>query len=69
MEIIKLPVDTKIICECGCEFEFNTNDVEQVGYEILDGTVYSRVVVDCPFCQYRHTLQEKTINHKKGDKQ
>lgn len=61
MKIIKLPVATIIKCDCGCTFEFDTDDIEQIGYEMLNGTTYSRLVVDCPFCKKRHTIQEKMI--------
>ena len=61
MKIIKLPIETKITCECGCEFEFDTDDIEQIGYVLLDGTTYNHLIVDCPFCKQRHTIQEKMI--------
>lgn len=61
MKILKLPVDTKISCECGCEFEFEIDDTQQQGYYTTDGLTYSKIVVDCPFCKQRHIIQEKTF--------
>ena len=60
MKILKLPVDTKISCECGCKFEFDVDDVERHVCLFGDDCVYSRITIDCPFCGSRHTLQEKT---------
>ena len=66
MKVLKLPIDMKINCECGCDFEFDTDDIEQVGYTLMNGTTYSRVVVDCPFCKCRHILHEKIIKREIG---
>lgn len=62
MKIIKLPIETKITCECGCEFEFDYDDIEQDVYWASDGFVYSRDIVKCPFCKHIHVLQEKLHN-------
>lgn len=72
MKILKLPVETTVVCDCGCEFEFDASDLIQHGYFISEGfrggRTHSRLVVDCPFCKISHTIQEKIIDHtKKGD--
>lgn len=59
MKILKMPFETKISCECGCEFEFEANDVDQTGYYMNDGRIYSCLRVICPVCKRQHILQEK----------
>lgn len=61
MKIVKLPVEFKgnrVICECGCVFEFDFNDVE-FGFEIKFDEKQNCIrrfknknepFVECPFC-------------------
>lgn len=64
MKILKLPVETKIACGCGCVFEFDMDDVEQIGcytYADVVNKVHSKLAVDCPFCKHRHIIQDIII--------
>ena len=67
MKILKLPIETRINCDCGCEFEFDMDDIEHQGIVCGELRVYTRAVIDCPFCHKRHTLQEEMIDREKGD--
>ena len=62
MKIIKLPIETKITCECGCEFEFDIDDLEHQVSWTNNELIYSRTIVDCPYCKHRHTLNEESFN-------
>lgn len=65
MKILKLPIDTKIRCECGCEFEFDTDDVIVNSY-YSDCNERKQYYVNCPFCKeecYLETKQEETKHH------
>lgn len=65
MKINKLPFDTTIKCECGCEFEFSIEDIQLYGedYEFpishwnkWERENLERVVV-CPFCRKIHKIK------------
>ena len=57
MIIYKLPVDTQINCECGCMFEFNTDDVMSFTYYENNKEHY-HMAVECPFCKDRHIIHK-----------
>lgn len=51
MKILKLPVDTKISCECGCEFEFEPEDVGVDLFYTESEEANKHYHVTCPFCK------------------
>lgn len=64
MKIIKLKQikDMFIKCECGCEFEFELNDIKKTGdiFHILHN------VVCCPLCRKFHYFEfKKDIDERK----
>ena len=61
MKILKLPVRTGMICDyCGCEFEFDTDDLE-VTEAWSDDRVERIVSVYCPFCRKEHILLKPSV--------
>lgn len=64
MKILELPVPTTIKCECGCDFEFNMDDLN-VREMYTDGYYVKWITVDCPFYHKTYTL--KHIDSRKGD--
>ena len=58
MKILKLPVDTKISCECGCEFEFEPEDVK-VSSMFSNNIQHNFYYIHCPFCKKSHNLNTK----------
>lgn len=61
MKIIKLPFETKIKCNCGCEFEFDTNDIFITEFCSF-GSVSKDLFVHCPICKKPHTLKQVKSN-------
>lgn len=63
MKILKLPFDMKIICECGCEFEFDYEDVciDTYNNVKVGGDVHNihRTSVMCHICHRYHDLKEE----------
>lgn len=57
MKIVKLPVETTIKCKCGCEFEFDCDDLIVNVLYSMDYEEDSQVVVRCPFCRQDHILK------------
>ena len=54
MKILELPVETTIECDCGCKFEYDTDDVT-VRVVFNDWIENRWLEVQCPLCkkQYR----------------
>ena len=69
MKILKLPIDeTKIKCECGCEFEFNAEDVI-LSTMFANNIEYNTYHIHCPFCKKVHDLhtRQKERQYHCGD--
>lgn len=61
MKILKLPFDTTIKCDCGCEFEFGLEDVkERKGHfsYASPNSIVTEKYVQCPICGEYHELLE-----------
>lgn len=59
MKILKIPFETTIKCECGCEFEFDCDDIEVTGHRIMYGFDYKEIrqlSIQCPVCKRDHEL-------------
>ncbi|MGN0961037.1 MAG: hypothetical protein ACI4PF_02415 [Christensenellales bacterium] len=58
MKILKPKIDMIVKCDCGCEFEFDLNDIvreKDTLAEMLGGyKIYSYVV--CPMCKKTHII-------------
>jgi redox-regulated HSP33 family molecular chaperone len=63
MKIIKAPFETIITCEeCGCEFEFDKNDIyiESIELQSFTGHRTLNIInVDCPLCGKKYILNKK----------
>ena len=64
MRILKLPIVTRINCECGCEFEFDAEDVI-VSTIFADNTEYNHYYIHCPLCKKTHNLNTKQEDLKR----
>ena len=54
----RIPVETTIKCKCGCEFEFDCDDlIVNVICALNKEEEDSQVVVRCPFCRRDHILK------------
>ena len=57
MKILKMPFDTIIKCDCGCEFEFGPEDIKKDEEYGFSG-IYKITYVTCPICGEEHSLLE-----------
>ena len=64
MKILALPVPLIIKCECGCDFQYDMDDLN-IREMYIDNYIVKWISVDCPFCHKTHTL--KQIDSRKGD--
>lgn len=62
MKIIKLPVKPHIKCDCGCEFEFEVEELEHQIY-CIGNQMYTKIIIPCPFCRRNHILKERIIEY------
>ena len=62
MKILKLPFDTTIKCDCGCEFEFGSEDIKKEEMPVYNGVgayTVTMIYVTCPLCGKGHELDLK----------
>lgn len=60
MKILKPKIDMIVKCECGCEFEFDLEDIMKENYYPFNIGAYEEVnYVECPICNKPHTIDLK----------
>lgn len=62
MKILKPKIDTIVKCECGCEFEFELEDIMKDRYYPDVGYYETMSYVECPMCNKEHNIDfEKRV--------
>ena len=60
MKILKLPFEKRVICKCGCEFEFDYDDIMFSSKTLCADEERIKIqiaTVQCPFCNKEINLQ------------
>lgn len=59
--ILKWPEFEKVVkCSgCGCEYDFEIEDIESVFHDTSDRTLLYYSYVECPICKLKHIIEFK----------
>lgn len=60
MKILKLPFEKRVTCKCGCEFEFDYDDIMFFSKTLYAGEERMKIqiaTVQCPVCNKEINLQ------------